>query len=123
VVFPVVAEYWRHGLDEDALDLLDPESVGADKWTRKVGRRYGERHYSFYWFHDPRGDTDEEIGALEGALNIVRSKIEPGNTIYHPIRYDLRWAEYPTEASITGYYPVGEVRILNARQQRVRPPA
>ena len=115
---PVVAEYWRHGLDEEALDLLDPESVRADKWARRVGRKYGGRQpnfYSFYWFHDPEGNTDREVEALEGALNIIRSKMEPGNTIYHPIRYDLRWAEYPTEANITGYYPVGEVRILNAR--------
>ena len=112
----VVAEHWRHGLDEEALALIDPESVGADRWgQRGEGSGYREKvFYMFLWFHDPEGDTDGETEMLGGALNIVRSKLEPPNTVYHPVRYDLRWAEYPVEASITGYYPVGEIRILNA---------
>ena len=113
----VVAQFWRHGLDEESLALIDPRSVGADQFS-KTGEDFGNREkvfYSFYWFNDPESDTQAEIEALGGALNIVRSKLEPSNTIYHPIRYDLRWAEYPVEASITGYYPVGEIRILNAR--------
>ena len=112
----VVAEFWRHGLEEEALALIDPESVGADKWgQRGEGSGYREKvFYSFYWFHDPEGDIDAETELLGGALNIVRSKLEPPNTIYHPVRYDLRWPSIRWEASITGYYPVGEIRILNA---------
>jgi len=110
----VVAEHWRHGLDEEALALIDPDAVGSDRWS-KTGEGSGYREkvfYSFYWFNDPYGDVETEIELLGDALNIARSKLEPPNTIYHPDRYDLRWANYPVEAVITGYYPVGEIRIL-----------
>ena len=111
-----MAEYWRHGLADEALALVEPGVVGADRWFKRVQQKnYGmKRFYVFYWFHDPQGDTDLESESLDGALNIVRSKLELGDTIYHPVRYDLRWADYPTEATITGYYPLGEIRILNA---------
>ncbi|MDE0234540.1 MAG: hypothetical protein OXM62_05995 [bacterium] len=110
----VVAEFWRHGLDEEALSLIDPESVGADRWSKRgEGSGFREKvFYSFYWFNDPYGDVETEIELLGDALNIARSKLEPPNTIYHPVRYDLRWAEHPTEVVITGYYPVGEIRTL-----------
>ena len=113
----VVAEYWRHGLDTEALALIDPSEVGADEWGMR-GERTGNREqifHMFLWFHDPQGDIDAETGALSDALNIVRSKLESPSSIYRPVRYDLRWAEYPTEATITAHYPVGEIRILNAR--------
>ena len=111
----VVAEFWRHGLEAEALDLIDPWSVDADEWGKRR-ENFGNREqifYMFFWFQDPEGDIDAEVEALSGALNIVRSKLELSSTIYRPVRYDLRWAEYPVEASVIGYYPLGEKRILN----------
>ena len=111
----VVAEFWRHGLEAEALDLIDPWSVDADEWGKRR-ENFGNREqifYMFFWFQDSEGDIDAEVGALSGALNIVRSKLELSSTIYRPVRYDLRWAEHPVEASVIGYYPLGEKRILN----------
>ena len=109
----VVAEVWRYGIADEALDLVDPESVGADKWKLvSETENYGQkRYYTLYWFNDPEGDTDQEVKRFDAALRIARlSKFEQGNTIYSPVRYDLHWEDYPGVVSLTAYFPLGENR-------------
>ena len=71
--------------------------------------------YVFYWYVEPTGDTDSEGDRLDGALGIGRFTLEQGDTIYHPVRYDLRWDQYPDTVAVTAYFPMGEIRLLKVR--------
>ena len=114
----VVAEVWRYGLGEKAFDLINPRLVGSDLWKPVLEREnYGQKRYHvFYWFHDPEGDTDQEVTGFNDALKIARlGKFELGDTIYLPVRYDLQWEEHPDVVSVTAYFPLGENRRVRVR--------
>ncbi len=121
----VKAEWWRPGLAEEALALIDPASVAADNWSLIAEEKnYGTRaFFRFDFLNTPVSDGDgftqehqKEIGAFEKALASARLVLEQSPVIYYPYRYDIRWVEYPSVISVTGAFPRGETRQLLTRQ-------
>lgn len=121
----VDAQWWRPGLAEEALALVDPGSVGSDHWQLvEEPQIYGTRSfYAFHYLNAPRSTGEsltqqhrDELEALGETLASARSVLEQGPIIYYPYRYDLRWANYPDEASVSAVYPRGEVRQVTARR-------
>ena len=119
------AEWWRPGLAEEALALIDPASVAADNWALIAEEKnYGTRaFYRFNFLNTPLSDADgltqehrEENGAFEKALASARLVLEQSPVIYYPYRYDIRWVEYPNAVSVTGAFPRGETRQVLTRQ-------
>ena len=119
------AEWWRPGLAEEALALIDPASVAADNWALIAEEKnYGTRaFYRFDFLNTPLSDADgltqehrEEIRAFEKALASARLVLEQSPVIYYPYRYDIRWVEYPNAVSVTGAFPRGETRQVLTRQ-------
>ena len=113
----VFAEFWRFGLTEDALELVNPRQVNADKWLKKTERKsWGlKAFYVFYRFNNPEGDPKTEADVLDGALNIARATLEQSNTIYHPVRYDVSWEQHPDTVIVNAYFPMGEKRFVTVR--------
>ena len=121
----VTAEFWRPGLAEEALALVNPSSVGADDWSLvEEKQNYGTR--SFYRFHflstavsEADGLTEQhrvELVLFGGALTSARHALEQSPIIYYPYRYDIRWVAYPNVATVSAAYPLGETRQIVTRR-------
>ncbi len=121
----VTAEFWRPGLAEEALALVNPGSVGADDWSLvEESQNYGTR--SFYRFHflsTPVSETDGlteqqrvELVLFGEALTSARQALEQSPIIYYPYRYDIRWDEYLNVATVSAAYPLGETRQIITRR-------
>lgn len=121
----VEAQWWRPGLAEEALALVDPGSVGSDHWQLvEEPQGYGTRaFYTFHFLDAPRSTGEsltrqqqDEVEALGKVLAGARSVLEQSPIVYYPYRYDIRWADYPDEASVSAVYPRGEIRQVTARR-------
>ena len=121
----VTAEFWRPGLAEEALALVNPSSVGVDDWSLvEEKQNYGTR--SFYRFHflstavsEADGLTEQhrvELVLFGGALTSARHALEQSPIIYYPYRYDIRWVAYPNVATVSAAYPLGETRQIVTRR-------
>ncbi|MCE2528181.1 MAG: hypothetical protein J4G00_11745 [Actinomycetia bacterium] len=121
----VDAQWWRPGLVEEAMALVDPASVGSDHWQLvEEQQAYGTR--AFYVFHHlstppAAGDSltqqhRDELEALGEVLAGARSVLEQSPIIYYPHRFDIRWASYPDEAIVSAVYPRGETRQVTTRR-------
>ena len=121
----VTVEFWRPGLAEEALALVNPSSVGADDWSLvEESQNYGTRSfYRFHFLNTPVSEADglteqqrEELVLFGGALTSARQALEQSPIIYYPYRYDIRWDEYPNVATVSAAYPLGETRQIITRR-------
>lgn len=120
----VTAQWWRPGLAEEALALVDPGSVEADHWDLvEEQKNYGRRSFHrLYFLSTPVPDSgltqqhQREVKTLGEALASVRPTFEQSPVIYYPYRYDIRFVEYPDVVSVSGVYPRGETLQLTVRQ-------
>ena len=105
----IAAQWWSPGLGNEALQLVDPNIVGADDWhlieTEEVWGTY--RYYRFY--HGLQEDTPEERELLWNAIQATQVLIlRVSSEIYYPYRFDLSWVEYPNLVSVLATFPRGE---------------
>lgn len=105
----MVIEWWRPGLIDEAVALVDPHSVGADDWHLNESERdWGAyRYYRFY--HGLREDSAAERETFWQAIQLVHNvQLQKTGGIYYPYRYDVAWVQYPNQMAIMLTFPLGE---------------
>ena len=109
----VVVEWWRPGLIDEAVALVDPHSVGADDWHLNESERdWGT--YSFYrFYHGLREDGAAERATFWQAIQLVHNVqlLKIGGT-YFPHRYDVGWVEHPNQIAVGLTFPLGETLMV-----------
>ncbi|MDE0132231.1 MAG: hypothetical protein OXM62_05070 [bacterium] len=109
----VVGEWWRPGLIDEAVALVDPHAVGADNWNLNESERdWGTyRYYRFY--HGLREDSAAERDTFWQAIQLTHDvQLQSIGGFYFPHRYDVAWAEYPNQITVTLTFPLGETLTM-----------
>ncbi len=109
----IVIEWWRPGLIDEAVALVDPHSVGADDWHLNESERdWGTyRYYRFY--HGLREDSAAERETFWQAIQLVHNvQLQKTGGIYYPYRYDVAWVAYPNQIVVMLTFPLGETLMV-----------
>ena len=109
----VVVQWWRPGLIDEAVALVDPRSVSADDWHLNESERDWGTYRFYRFYHALREDSATERETFWQAIQTVHDvHLQKGGGIYYPFRYDVAWVEYPNRIGVTLTFPLGEAMIV-----------
>ena len=108
-----VVEWWRPGLIDEAVALVDPHSEDADDWHLNESERDWGTYRFYRFYHDLREDSAAERETFWRAIQLVHNvQLLKMGGIYFPHRYDVSWVEYPNQIAVVLTFPLGETLTM-----------